>query len=90
MPEYEYECKGCGERFSVLFLSIQSAEREKVICPKCTSADVQRLISRVAVVGDSGPDPAEAAHERKQAEKKAGMTPLSKINEWRGAKKKKD
>lgn len=43
MPIYEYECKKCGEVFSV-FKSTVICERDSK-CPKCESGDVKKLIS---------------------------------------------
>lgn len=63
MPIYEYRCDECGAVFSHLFRSIQAAEGGAApACPECGSANVQRLISSVAVLsGDTGPDLAEAS-----------------------------
>ena len=48
MPIYEYRCNACGRRLSVFQRSIQSAVA--AVCSHCGSADLARLISRVAVV----------------------------------------
>ncbi len=46
MPFYEYRCKVCGERFSVL---VSLSEKGNVQCPKCGAKNVRRLISPFAV-----------------------------------------
>ena len=58
MPIYEYRCNQCGAVFSRLFRSVRAAESApESACPACGSADAQRLISRVAVLGESAPEP---------------------------------
>lgn len=46
MPIYEYGCRGCGKRFSVLVLKPGAAGQTR--CPKCGAADLERLMSRFA------------------------------------------
>jgi putative FmdB family regulatory protein len=41
MPIYEYQCKKCGFVFEMFVLSHQ----EKTRCPKCSSENVEKLIS---------------------------------------------
>lgn len=50
MPVYEYQCKGCGKLFSRFFWRI--ADADEVTC-RCGSRDLERLVSRVAML-DSG------------------------------------
>jgi len=51
MPVYEYECQDCGTRFEKLVrLGDSSGE---VVCPKCQSEAVERLISVFGRVGSS-------------------------------------
>jgi len=45
MPIYEYRCKSCGEEFEQ-FRSIQDGD-SGVKCPKCGSADPERVISQI-------------------------------------------
>ena len=47
MPIYEYRCRKCGKRFSVLTLRI--SETPKPECTKCGSTAAQRLLSRFAM-----------------------------------------
>jgi len=44
MPIYEFQCGSCRKRVSVL---LRSASKQPV-CPKCGSAELQRLISQFA------------------------------------------
>jgi len=52
VPIYEYRCNGCGRRVSLFQRSIQS--EAAAVCPQCSSRDLVRLISRVAVVRSEG------------------------------------
>jgi putative FmdB family regulatory protein len=47
VPIYEYKCCGCDEEFEALVLS----PSEKVRCPKCDSAEVERRLSCFSVSG---------------------------------------
>src|SRR5688572_28446842 len=66
MPIYEYRCGGCKRKVSIFFRSFSAVGAAS--CPRCGSADLSRLMSRVAVVrggsdsegdgdDDFGPDP---------------------------------
>lgn len=46
MPIYEYRCRKCQKRFSVLTLRV--SERAVAECPKCGSHAADRLMSRFA------------------------------------------
>ncbi|MBI2876639.1 MAG: zinc ribbon domain-containing protein [Candidatus Tectomicrobia bacterium] len=48
MPIYEYLCNSCRKRFSKLWKTISASQEAS--CPHCGSGDLQRLISRVAVI----------------------------------------
>ena len=55
MPIYEYRCNQCGNEFSQFYRSVRAAEEDDALrCPTCASADVQRRISRIAVLGAEG------------------------------------
>jgi putative FmdB family regulatory protein len=45
MPLYEYKCTKCNEQFEVLLLK----QDETVTCPRCNTADVEKLMSACAV-----------------------------------------
>ena len=47
MPIYEYRCRKCQRRFSVLTLRV--SERAVAECPKCGSHAADRLMSRFAM-----------------------------------------
>jgi putative FmdB family regulatory protein len=63
MPIYEYECRGCHRRVSVLVRSLSGGPAPR--CPRCDSAELTRLMSRFATVKsedarlDSFADPAQ-------------------------------
>ena len=46
MPIYEYDCRGCRRRVSVLIRSLASPEAPR--CPRCGSPELSRLMSRFA------------------------------------------
>ena len=48
MPIYEYDCRGCRRRVSILVRSPSSQEAPR--CPRCDSAELNRLMSRFATV----------------------------------------
>jgi putative FmdB family regulatory protein len=47
MPIYEYGCRKCGKRFSVLTLRV--SEAVTAACSRCGSTAVDRLMSRFAM-----------------------------------------
>jgi putative FmdB family regulatory protein len=48
MPLFEYSCEKCVIKFEKI---ASSATEKDVVCPKCGSHSVQKLISRFAVAG---------------------------------------
>ena len=54
MPIFEYQCKDCGAQFE----KISHASGEKILCKKCASARVEKLLSVFAVSGASSDGPA--------------------------------
>jgi len=48
MPIYEYECRDCRRRVSLLILSPSSASAPR--CPRCGGEALTRLMSRFATV----------------------------------------
>jgi putative FmdB family regulatory protein len=48
MPIYEYVCTACNGRFQKLVFGYR--DPEGLACPRCGGADVQRAISKVAVL----------------------------------------
>jgi putative FmdB family regulatory protein len=52
MPIYDYRCKKCGDRFTVM---VSINDRDKVACSKCGSPEVEQLISACSIkVGGCG------------------------------------
>lgn len=50
MPIYEYRCDACRRRSSLYYQTFSAAERAEPRCEHCGSADVHRLVSRVAIL----------------------------------------
>ncbi len=50
MPIYEYRCEACGRRFSVFWRNFSDVKEDKIICKRCGSEEVSRLVSKVRVV----------------------------------------
>ncbi len=50
MPIYDYRCGACGRRSSLLFQTFSAAESAQPACEHCGSAELTRLVSRVAVM----------------------------------------
>ncbi len=48
MPIYEYTCNACSNAFELLILG-----KETPACPKCESADLERLISLSGVKSEA-------------------------------------
>lgn len=60
MPIYEYNCSGCNNIVSILFLSISEANNEDSVCPECGSKKLERILSGVSVIkGASKPGKAK-------------------------------
>jgi putative FmdB family regulatory protein len=43
MPLYEYLCRKCGEKFAKV-LTVKEHDTKKVHCPKCESAQLEKII----------------------------------------------
>jgi putative FmdB family regulatory protein len=50
MPIYEYRCEACGRRFSVFWRNFSDVKEDKIVCKRCGSDEVGRLVSKVRVV----------------------------------------
>jgi putative FmdB family regulatory protein len=53
VPIYEYECRNCKAKFEKLVRSM--AGKQKVACPSCGSAKVERAMSVFAAQSQSSP-----------------------------------
>lgn len=89
MPIYEYTCVACGQTFSHLWRSIQTAsEAPAPSCPSCESGETQRILSQVVVLGAvGGLTPGEQAAASAQQARLASITPKQQIDKLRSAKK---
>ncbi len=63
MPNYEYRCKQCRQRFSVFYKSYGDYDRATPACPNCGSTNVATLITGVAVQGTAPDYGAMSAHD---------------------------
>src|SRR6476646_8041701 len=50
MPIYDYRCASCRKRSSVFYQTFSAAAAAEPACEHCGSADLHRLVSRVAVL----------------------------------------
>jgi putative FmdB family regulatory protein len=50
MPIYDYRCQDCHRRVSLFYQTFSSADRATPVCSHCGSAQLARLVSRVAVL----------------------------------------
>ena len=48
MPIYEFRCLKCGDVFEILFKS--ASDEQKLVCPKCESEELERVLSRTNYV----------------------------------------
>jgi putative FmdB family regulatory protein len=53
MPIYEFRCLKCGKIFELLKLKKED-EAVKMECPKCSSPEVERVLSSISVLSSSG------------------------------------
>jgi len=49
MPTYEYRCQNCGRKVTLTNKTYAEYDTATPVCPHCGSADLKRLISRVAI-----------------------------------------
>lgn len=49
MPAYDYRCKHCGEEFSLYYKTYADYDAATQHCPHCASANLSRLIKRIAI-----------------------------------------
>jgi putative FmdB family regulatory protein len=50
MPIYDYRCAACGRRASLYYQTFSAAAAAVPVCPHCSSTELSRLVSRVAVL----------------------------------------
>ena len=49
MPAYDYRCKRCGREFTLTYKTYKDYDQAARACPNCGSADLARLIKRIAI-----------------------------------------
>lgn len=49
MPEYDFRCNACAQQFTLRFKTYAMVDDAAPLCPACNSADLSRLIARVAI-----------------------------------------
>ncbi len=49
MPVYDYHCNHCGRNVSLFYKTYKEYDAANKLCPNCGSAELTRLISRVAI-----------------------------------------
>jgi putative FmdB family regulatory protein len=76
MPIFEYSCKACGREFEALVRANSAAPA----CPACSSADLEKLISRPAIKSDS--THALALKAAKKRDQKAGSEKAREQREY--------
>ncbi len=42
MPIFDFACQDCGSKFDVM---ISNADKDKVVCPNCSSNNIKQLLS---------------------------------------------
>jgi putative FmdB family regulatory protein len=58
MPIFEYECRECGERFSILLSASKRDETEaSLLCPLCGAKGPRRMLSAFASTIKGSPTP---------------------------------
>lgn len=51
MPMYDFRCKKCGHKFTVI---TGINDRDKVTCPECRTREVEQLITGCSVLSGPG------------------------------------
>ena len=49
MPQYDYRCKRCQQRFALFYKTYARYEAAAPQCPNCASRELSRLITQVAI-----------------------------------------
>jgi putative FmdB family regulatory protein len=44
MPLYEYDCRKCKKRFTIILRMAELGKGKSVRCPRCSSTDVHKCI----------------------------------------------
>lgn len=51
MPQYDFRCKDCQQRFSLSYRAYADYESATPVCSQCGSPKLDRLISQVSIAG---------------------------------------
>ena len=51
MPQYDFRCDSCQQRFSLRFRRYADYDRAAPSCPACGSSSLSRLITAVSLAG---------------------------------------
>jgi putative FmdB family regulatory protein len=54
MPIFEYRCENCGDRFDQFFRSLDEESRYSMVCPRCGSESLHKLVSVFGLGGNVG------------------------------------
>ncbi len=49
MPQYDFRCQTCRQRFSLSYKTVSNYETANPQCPQCGSRELSRLITQVAI-----------------------------------------
>ncbi len=53
MPSYDYRCKNCGRPTTFSYKTYKDYDAASRVCPHCGSADLTRIINRIAIARPS-------------------------------------
>lgn len=63
MPDYDYKCKNCGQRFTLFYRTYADYDAASPACPHCGAAELSRLIRRVHISRPSRDYRSMSSHE---------------------------
>ena len=66
MPLFEYTCRACGAKFEILV-----RKGDTPACPACSSFDLEKMLSEIAIKSDSTHALALKAAKRRDAKRGA-------------------
>ena len=77
MPNYEYECKGCGHKFEKFQYMTESPIKK---CPKCNKNKAKRLISAGSGIIFKGSGFYATDYRKSSGKPKPSSCPMTKDN----------
>lgn len=54
MPIFEYRCEKCGNVFDQFFRSLEEESQYRMVCPRCGSEGLRKLVSVFGLGGNVG------------------------------------